>query len=80
MPLPEPVPAQVQSPVTAGQVVDRKYRVDGVLGAGGMGFVVSATHLALDEPVALKFMTLADGRGDATSRARFLREAKRRAS
>ena len=62
--------------MAAGQVVDRKYRVDGVLGAGGMGIVVSATHLALDEPVALKFMTLEDGRGDSTSRARFLREAK----
>jgi serine/threonine protein kinase len=67
---------EVRSPVRAGQVVDRKYRVDGVLGAGGMGIVVSAMHLALDEPVALKFMTHADGRGDATSRARFLREAK----
>ena len=73
---PEPVPQQVRSPVAAGQVVDRKYRIDGVLGAGGMGIVVSATHLALDEPVALKFMTLDEGRGDSTSRARFLREAK----
>src|SRR5580698_9252062 len=74
--MPETAPAEVKSPVRAGQVVDRKYRIDGVLGAGGMGVVVSATHLALDEPVALKFMTLGDGRGDATSRARFLREAK----
>ena len=70
------MPAQVRSPVSAGQIVDRKYRVEGVLGAGGMGIVVSATHIALDEPVALKFMTIADGRGDSTSRARFLREAK----
>jgi serine/threonine-protein kinase len=76
MPSPEPVPVQVRSPVRAGQVVDDKYRVDGVLGAGGMGIVVSATHLALDEQVALKFMTLDEGRGDVTSRARFLREAK----
>ncbi len=73
---PEPVPVQVRSPVRAGQVVDGKYRVDGVLGAGGMGIVVSATHLALEEPVALKFMTLDEGRGDSVSRARFLREAK----
>jgi serine/threonine protein kinase len=67
---------EVRSPVKAGQLVDRKYRVLGVLGAGGMGVVVSALHIALDEPVALKFMTIADGRGDTTSRARFLREAK----
>jgi serine/threonine-protein kinase len=59
-----------------GQIVDRKYRVDDVLGAGGMGIVVSAMHIALDEPVALKFMTIGQGRGDSTSRMRFLREAK----
>src|ERR1700677_3452699 len=73
---PEPVPPQVRSPVSVGQLVDRKYRIDGVLEAGGMAIVVSATHIALEEPVALKFMTLADGRGDATARTRFLREAK----
>jgi serine/threonine protein kinase len=67
---------EVRSPVRAGQVVDRKYRVEGVLGAGGMGIVVSAMHIALDEPVALKFMTLANAPGDATARTRFLREAK----
>jgi len=74
--MPGPELAEVRSPVRPGQVVDRKYRIEGVLGAGGMGIVVSAMHLALDERVALKFMTLAEGQGDATSRTRFLREAK----
>src|ERR1700722_1827213 len=73
--MPPPVTVEVRSPVRAGEVVDGKYRVDGILGAGGMGVVVSATHLALDEPVALKFMT-AEGKADDTARARFLREAK----
>jgi eukaryotic-like serine/threonine-protein kinase len=34
--------------------VDGKYRIDGVLGTGGMGVVLSATHLELDAPVAIK--------------------------
>jgi len=66
---------EVRSPVRAGEVVDGKYRITGILGAGGMGVVVSAMQLALDEPVALKFMT-AEGKADETARARFLREAK----
>jgi eukaryotic-like serine/threonine-protein kinase len=76
MPPAPPPTTEVRSPVHAGQVVDGKYKVDGVLGAGGMGIVVSAMHLTLEEPVALKFMTLGEGRGDTTTRARFLREAK----
>ena len=74
-PMPPPVAVEVRSPVRAGEVVDGKYRIDGILGAGGWEVVVSATHLALDEPVALKFMT-AEGKADDTARARFLREAK----
>src|SRR5208283_5179944 len=73
--MPSPERIEVRSPVRAGEIVDGKYRIDGILGAGGMGVVVSATQLALDEPVALKFMT-AEGKADETARARFLREAK----
>ena len=40
--------------LAVGAIVDQKYRIDGVLGAGGMGVVLSATHLELDAPVALK--------------------------
>jgi serine/threonine protein kinase len=40
--------------VAAGDVLGGKYRVDGQLGAGGMGVVLSATHLELDAPVAIK--------------------------
>ena len=61
--------------IEPGTVLADKYRVDEVLGEGGMGVVVKATHLLLDEPVALKFLLpeLAK-RPDAS--ARFLREAK----
>ncbi len=58
-----------------GDVVGEKYRIESVLGKGGMGIVVSAVHLHLDEKVALKFLTgSADRVPDA--RARFLREAR----
>src|ERR1700704_3016895 len=39
-----------------GDVLAGKYRVDKILGIGGMGMVVAATHLELDQRVALKFM------------------------
>jgi serine/threonine-protein kinase len=39
-----------------GSIVARKYRVDGFLGAGGMGIVLSATHVDLDVPVAIKLI------------------------
>ena len=34
-----------------GDILHGKYRVDRVLGAGGMGVVVAATHLQLDDKV-----------------------------
>lgn len=42
--------------VAPGDVLGGKYRIDGELGAGGMGVVLSATHLELDAPVAIKVM------------------------
>ncbi len=43
-------------PIQVGDLVAGKYRVDRVLGEGGMGIVVAATHAQLDERVALKFL------------------------
>lgn len=40
----------------AGQVLAGKYRVEEVLGVGGMGVVVAATHLQLDQRVAIKYL------------------------
>jgi len=39
-----------------GSIVGNKYRIDGCLGEGGMGVVLSATHLELDAPVAIKIV------------------------
>jgi tRNA A-37 threonylcarbamoyl transferase component Bud32 len=58
-----------------GDVLAGKYRVERVLGAGGMGVVVAAHHLQLDEKVALKFLH-PDAIRTAEAMARFLREAQ----
>ena len=42
--------------VSIGDVISSKFRVERVLGSGGNGVVVLATHLHLDERVALKFL------------------------
>ncbi len=48
-----PEPAR-QPELAVGAVVGGKYQIDGVLGSGGMGVVLSATHLELGAPVAIK--------------------------
>jgi eukaryotic-like serine/threonine-protein kinase len=62
-------------PVSMGEVIAGKYRVDELLGAGGMGVVVAATHTAIDQRVALKFILPGALKGPE-SVERFLREAK----
>jgi eukaryotic-like serine/threonine-protein kinase len=61
--------------VIAGTVVAGKYRVERTLAEGGMGLVVLARHLHLEQSVALKFL-----RGDMSSEwdalARFAREVR----
>jgi serine/threonine-protein kinase len=61
--------------VKAGDVLAGKYRVDRVLGVGGMGVVVAAHHLHLDEHVAIKFL-LPQALANAEAVARFDREAR----
>jgi serine/threonine protein kinase len=63
------------TPVHEGQVLAGKYRVERVLGIGGMGVVVAAMHLQLDERVALKFL-LPEALNNPESVARFAREAR----
>jgi WD40 repeat protein/serine/threonine protein kinase len=62
------------APVQSGEVLAGKYRVEEVLGSGGMGVVVAAVHLQLGRRVALKFM-LPDGLADPETVERFSREA-----
>jgi serine/threonine-protein kinase len=65
----------MSAPVHEGEVLAGKYRVDKVLGIGGMGVVVAAHHLQLDEKVALKFL-LPEMLSDAEAVGRFEREAR----
>jgi eukaryotic-like serine/threonine-protein kinase len=58
-----------------GTLLAGKYRVDRVLGQGGMGVVVAATHVYLGQPVALKFL-LPQFLDNHTTVERFLREAR----
>jgi serine/threonine protein kinase len=65
----------VNSPLQAGDLVAGKYRVDRVLGEGGMGIVVAATHEQLEQRVALKFL-LPDLVSNVEVVRRFMREAR----
>ena len=40
-----------------GDVIADKYRVDGLLGEGGMAVVFAAHHLLLDKPIAVKLLS-----------------------
>jgi eukaryotic-like serine/threonine-protein kinase len=55
------------------ELLEGRYRVEGPLGEGGMGMVVRARHVELDQPVAIKLM-----RSDLSAvwAERFLREAR----
>ena len=67
----------MSSSVRPGDVLAGKYRVERVLGQGGMGYVVAARHLQLDQMVAMKFLRHDGGGLDETeATGRFLREAK----
>jgi serine/threonine-protein kinase len=59
--------------VQVGDVVAGKYRIEREIARGGMGVVMAARHLTLDQPVALKFVSGSD-EGEAVER--LVREAR----
>jgi len=64
-----------QPPVNAGDILASKYLVERVLGVGGMGVVVAAKHMQLDEHVAIKFL-LPEAAKSPVLVQRFLREGR----
>src|SRR4051794_21745879 len=65
----------MSAPVKEGELLAGKYRVEKVLGVGGMGVVVAAHHIELDQRVALKFLLPAAAENEELVE-RFLREAR----
>jgi serine/threonine-protein kinase len=62
-------------PAQPGDVLLGKYRVERVLGQGGMGFVVAARHVELGQLYAIKFL-LPEVLAHHEALERFLREAR----
>jgi serine/threonine-protein kinase len=64
-----------QSTLQAGTLVAGRYRIDAVLGVGGMGAVYEATQININRKVALKIVR-PDLAGDPMMAMRFEREAR----
>lgn len=67
------LPVTVTLELKAGAAIG-PYRIEGVVGAGGMGKVYRAVDTRLNRPVAIKF--LSENLADESARRRFQQEAK----
>jgi serine/threonine protein kinase len=68
------LPSQPKPLVKVGEIIAGKFKVERILGEGGMGLVVAARHIQLDERVALKFLRPEMTTPDTV--ARFAQEAR----
>ena len=62
------------APVAVGDTIAGKYLVERIIGEGGMGIVIAARHLELDQIVAMKFLLPEIAKLDMAAE-RFRREA-----
>ncbi len=68
-------PNENPSAIRPGDVIGGKYRVEKIIGQGGMGTVVRARHTLLEQDVAIKVLAN-ELAADPQYAARFLREAQ----
>src|SRR5688500_7365219 len=61
--------------LAAGRMVGGRYRLEALIGQGGMGSVWRARHVVLDRPVAIKFIHVSGPQAQKQAE-RFLREAR----
>jgi serine/threonine-protein kinase len=67
--------SELKTATTTGDILLEKYQVERVLGVGGMGVVVAARHMKLDQTVAIKVL-LPELMDDGEIMTRFEREAR----
>jgi tRNA A-37 threonylcarbamoyl transferase component Bud32 len=67
--------AQKKEEIAPGTILGEKYRVEGMIGQGGMAIVVMARHIELGQHVAIKLLPAAYHK-DSELVARFMREAQ----
>ncbi len=72
---PSPAPPKSGVPVSPGDVIADKYVVERVIGAGGVGVVVAASHKGLGDRVAIKLLQRS-ALESAENLERFKREAR----
>ena len=66
---------QCAGPCAPGDIIEARYRIEQLIGAGGMGVIYRATHLALQRPFAIKVLHKQLS-NDPLFVARFEREAR----
>ncbi|HEX7480179.1 MAG TPA: serine/threonine-protein kinase [Polyangiales bacterium] len=61
-----------------GRIIAGKYRIEGIVGSGGMGVVMAAEHLQLKQKVAIKLISMENlsEAQQADARKRFVREGQ----
>jgi len=67
---------QIAGPPDVGTLVAGKYKIERVIGQGGMGVVYAAYHVQLDQRVAIKFLLPQVAAQHTGAVQRFVREAR----